>query len=341
MNVEKMPERWVDNRQRKRPFKDLSGNQYGRLLVLYRSSDEVMSNGNKTPRYACQCQCGDISLVRATSLKSGHTSSCKRCNRSQSMMGVGLQDLTGREFGRWTVLERAADAIEPRGKQVTRWLCKCECGVIKTIRSSSLVGGTTQSCGCYKHDTLSVKRNLKDQQFGFWKVIGNHSLVLCSLKSQRWYYAWLCQCKCGSKQIVSEQSLVFEKSTSCGCRTESMMEGYVYEILNYNGISHIRNQRFDALKGVNGGRLSYDFGLYDRNGALRYLIECQGRQHYEAEDYFGGISHLQKQQHHDGLKREYAEGLAIPLVEIHYKNGTSSQIEKILKPIINDINFKV
>lgn len=31
----------------------------------------------------------------------------------------------------------------------TRWKCRCQCGVEKTIAKGSLVSGLTQSCGCY------------------------------------------------------------------------------------------------------------------------------------------------------------------------------------------------
>ncbi len=64
-----------------------------------------------------------------------------------------FQDLTGKVFGRLTVLE-----FRREGK-IKKWLCVCECGNKKIIWGSSLKGGTTQSCGCLqKERTSKAKR---------------------------------------------------------------------------------------------------------------------------------------------------------------------------------------
>ena len=59
-------------------------------------------------------------------------------------------DLTCQKFSRWTVLE-----YKGQGK----WLCKCECGNLKEVRSSHLKNGASKSCGCYGHEVL-MKRNV-------------------------------------------------------------------------------------------------------------------------------------------------------------------------------------
>ena len=47
-------------------------------------------------------------------------------------MGV-LQDLTGKTFGRLTVIKRAENNILPSGQRQTMWLCKCSCGNNKDV----------------------------------------------------------------------------------------------------------------------------------------------------------------------------------------------------------------
>ena len=54
------------------------------------------------------------------------------------------RDLRGEKFGRLTVSEPA-----PKQGRKLMWLCKCECGIEKAVRSDHLIGGRIVSCGCY------------------------------------------------------------------------------------------------------------------------------------------------------------------------------------------------
>lgn len=56
---------------------------------------------------------------------------------------ASLIDLTGRRFGRLTVIARAAS----RDKNL-RWHCRCDCGKETVVVGVSLRGGATKSCGC-------------------------------------------------------------------------------------------------------------------------------------------------------------------------------------------------
>lgn len=60
---------------------------------------------------------------------------------------MGIKDLTGKTFGKLTVLSVANQA---RSKAYY-WLCSCECGNRKNIRSNHLTSGLTSSCGCLKN----------------------------------------------------------------------------------------------------------------------------------------------------------------------------------------------
>ncbi|MGH7177995.1 MAG: HNH endonuclease, partial [Tepidisphaeraceae bacterium] len=62
-------------------------------------------------------------------------------------------DLVGQTFGRWTVLERAANDKY----QSSRWLCGCVCGVKRTVRGRSLKRGMSKSCGCWVRE-LAIER---------------------------------------------------------------------------------------------------------------------------------------------------------------------------------------
>ena len=64
-------------------------------------------------------------------------------------------DLTNKRFGRLLVLSRA-ETINKR----TMWLCICDCGEEKKIRSDSLISKNTMSCGCL-NDELVTKNFTK------------------------------------------------------------------------------------------------------------------------------------------------------------------------------------
>lgn len=60
-----------------------------------------------------------------------------------------LIDLTGKTFGRLTVIERA----ESTKHGAARWRCKCDCGNEKIVIGDELRKGNTKSCGCYAKET--------------------------------------------------------------------------------------------------------------------------------------------------------------------------------------------
>lgn len=53
-----------------------------------------------------------------------------------------LIDLTGQKFGRLTVLERDLN------RKGVYWICRCDCGNVKSILGQHLKSKHTQSCGC-------------------------------------------------------------------------------------------------------------------------------------------------------------------------------------------------
>lgn len=68
-------------------------------------------------------------------------------------MGRKAIDFTGVKIGRLEVLYRVDDYISPKtNKHLPRWKCKCDCGNITVVTSSSLASGRTVSCGCYNSE---------------------------------------------------------------------------------------------------------------------------------------------------------------------------------------------
>lgn len=68
-----------------------------------------------------------------------------------------LNDLTGSQFGLLKVVNRAENAKDG----ATRYICRCECGAIKVVRSKHLVSGAIDNCGCQtqKRRSASLARH--------------------------------------------------------------------------------------------------------------------------------------------------------------------------------------
>ena len=82
-----------------------------------------------------------------------------------------LIDLTGRKFGRLTVIGRNPE--DGAGGNIY-WDCICECGSRKRVRGSHLKGDIT-SCGCFRRDKMSATmttHGLKGTyQYSTWRNI--------------------------------------------------------------------------------------------------------------------------------------------------------------------------
>ena len=58
------------------------------------------------------------------------------------------KDVIGQKFGRWTVLYRVPDHVDPSGYHHTYYRCICDCGTERDVGASGLYSGKSKSCGC-------------------------------------------------------------------------------------------------------------------------------------------------------------------------------------------------
>ena len=66
--------------------------------------------------------------------------------------GNGFNDLTGKKFGRLTVLGLS----EKKSGRKSYWVCECDCGNKKLVRSDSLKRGQVQSCDRKKKEQNKI-----------------------------------------------------------------------------------------------------------------------------------------------------------------------------------------
>lgn len=118
-----------------------------------------------------------------------------------------VKDLSGRVFGRLTVICRAGSDK----RRHALWLCRCECGEERVVSSTALISGGTLSCGCYVRDInkerMATHGKSKTRLFNIWmgmkqrcynpkvkpyKYYGEKGVVICNswLDDYQNFYDW-------------------------------------------------------------------------------------------------------------------------------------------------------
>ena len=105
-----------------------------------------------------------------------------------------LIDITGKTFGKWTVIKRA----ENDKYKSARWLCRCECGNEHIVRGADLRSGKSKNCGCvnknnfkkmiYKHGRegtrlyrtwSSIKARCYNKNYHKYYRYGGRGITVC------------------------------------------------------------------------------------------------------------------------------------------------------------------
>lgn len=227
-----------------------------------------------------------------------------------------LKDLTGKKFGRLTVLGRATDKdyVKPH------WICRCDCGNTKIIYGYSLTSGTTQSCGCLSKEIISkvTLKDLSGQKFGKLTVLERDMTIT----GKGHHAKWICKCDCGNIISVGQQALTKQGQISCGC-AKSIGEYNIAQILRENNINFIKEYKFDNLKDKSS--LRYDFAILE-HGKVTRLIEFDGNQHIDQSNHWYSEDLLKR----DLLKNKYAKDNNIPLVRIPYSKRDIMILDDLL-----------
>ena len=252
------------------PRINLLNHRFGRLHVIKRDVDKILSDGTIRTMWKCECDCGNIISVYTGDLKTGNTLSCGclRKDRTSGENNFNFKDLTGNVYGKLTVTSNHVSVRRGKRSRVL-WECHCSCGCSKFVCSTDLIHGYTTSCGNCKHESHNFD-DLTGQIFSNWTVTDDYKIECGKTK-------WKCICSCGASRYVWAASLKNGASKSCGC-IKSLSEQYCLNLIHQENFKYTTQLKFDDLTGIGNGKLSYDFGLFDDSNNLICLIECQGRQ---------------------------------------------------------------
>lgn len=235
-------------------------------------------------------------------------------------------DLTGKKFGRWTVLKQG----NKKGKRLY-WLCKCECGTIKEVSGESLRSGKSKSCGCLRNEK-TIQRNKQGIKDLTGQIFGHLTVLKYAGYSYREHAVWTCQCDCGTIKDIVSMDLLNGDITSCGCqRYTSFGELKIKEVLLNNNIKYKTEFSFEDLKSQNNIPLRFDFALINDNNQVIRLIQYDGEQHYlEKTNKFFKSDSLQHRQKIDKIKNNYCLKNNIPLVRIPYWEKKNINLEYLI-----------
>jgi len=154
-------------------------------------------------------------------------------------LGRQLIDLSGRKFGRLSVIKRADDYIQPSGGRRPKWLCRCECGNLVSVKGSALSNGTSKSCGCLQKELArarmkdySPSRALDLSGIVYGRLTAIKEVNREAGKGVRWQ----CRCECGAYTEAFARELRAGGVKSCGC----LRDEKISQVNNLHGESHTR-----------------------------------------------------------------------------------------------------
>ena len=105
----------------------------------------------------------------------------------------------------------------------------------------------------------------------------------------------------------------------------------IEEILRNAGFNFEEEYIFPELRSSNGRPLRFDFVVFDDDGNVDFIIEYQGRQHYEPSSKFGGAKGFYQQQYNDNKKRRFCAALGYKLIEIPFTEENLISYDYIMK----------
>ena len=144
----------------------------------------------------------------------------------------------GKKFEKLTVI--SLDRKDSNNKKY--YLCKCDCGNEKVIRSDSFVTGKTKSCGCLNKEVNSNRKGEKVKDIT-GQVYGRLTALYRLDRTNKYYNSfWICKCECGNEVEVRLSQLTTGKTKSCGCLNRELsskrMKGSNHPMYGIKGEAH-------------------------------------------------------------------------------------------------------
>lgn len=269
---------------------------------------------NTKDKLLYRCKCGVVSKTTYHSYIKG-SGRCKSCG------------LTGKNVT-WTH-EKVKELFEERGctllskdvknRKHLEYICKCG------THSHVALGNFLSGQGCKECADNKRRLNYDDVKY-FFESEG------CTLLTTEYRNTTLQKldyiCKCGNPHSIRFHA--FKRGDRCPyCRMVSRGEKAIDQYLRDKNVEY-KYQYMDPRCNKNG-HMPFDFAVFEK-GALKCLIEYDGRLHFVPVELFGGEEYLNTIKENDEFKTQFCKDMNIPLHRIPYKQFKN--IESILDEIL-------
>ena len=147
---------------------DLTGNFFGKLVVIGRGEDYITPKGKRHIRWKCLCECGNECISRASDLNSGRKNSCG-CLKNEHLKDMikenrNKKDISGNTYNNVYVVKKT-DKSDSSRRSI--YECKCLlCGKIFETTGRHIETGLVKSCGCFAKENrmIQFEKNIKPYQ---------------------------------------------------------------------------------------------------------------------------------------------------------------------------------
>lgn len=218
---------------------------------------------------------------------------CKKCSGHSKRLTeqIAIERLNNKFNCNLTVISPYV-----KSQENMTFLCKNGHTFNRTF-NNAIYGNLHNACQiCSKLEMSNDRRKTTDDfKREFYKIFSKNDYDLSEAIYSKYNEQITIKCNICGKYITKTPSL-FLKGYGCdnhGNRFTSKMEICVEKLLADNNIKYIKQYRPSWLRNK-----SLDFYLPKYNIA----IECQGRQHFESVEYFGGVDEFNKRKYRDSEK---------------------------------------
>lgn len=320
---------------RHKRLKDITGNRYGRLVVL--GQDLEYNKNHAQKRWICKCDCGNIVKVFSFNLKRNNTASCG-CYAREATSQTHKKDITGQRFGRLIAIRPYTGIDTRKITTSTLWECKCDCGNITVADISNLMNGHTRSCGCLIADTITTHGVCKTE-------VGRHLMNIHTNMIRRCYnpkdhsYSnyggrgiyicdeWYTPDDKYNSGVLNFYNWSIENGYEIGLSIDRIDNDGPYAPWNCRWVTTKvqanNRQTTKYIVDADGERLTY--ALFDEKHGLPRNFTSHAMRHWDANAHVHCVNHPELKMRISYKTKEYVDKdgfvVLIPNYEKRYENG--------------------